>query len=152
MMAALAGADDRAVANKPRRLLAPLAGRNALITGCNTGIGQECARQLAEMGATIYMACRDQAKAARAREEIMAAVPGLEDSQLQLLSLDLASQKSIRDCAQTFTQLGAPLHILLNNAGLAGPRRAGGTTAEGIELTIGTNHLGVARCLCNKAS
>ena len=45
----------------------------------------------------------------------------------------------MRRCAQTFLARGLPLHLLVNNAGLAG---SGGMTASGFELAFGVNHMG----------
>jgi NAD(P)-dependent dehydrogenase (short-subunit alcohol dehydrogenase family) len=53
--------------------------------------------------------------------------------------LDLASLASVRECAQLFLQLHLPLHLLINNAGVAGLR---GLTKDGFEMTFGVNHLG----------
>jgi dehydrogenase/reductase SDR family protein 13 len=61
------------------------------------------------------------------------------NDRLSLLTLDLADLASVRACAGAFLQTGAPLHILVNNAGLAGSR---GTSASGFELAFGTNHVG----------
>jgi len=55
------------------------------------------------------------------------------------LPLDLARLSSVRELAAHFTGLGEPLHVLVNNAGLAGAR---GLTADGFELAFGVNHLG----------
>jgi NAD(P)-dependent dehydrogenase (short-subunit alcohol dehydrogenase family) len=113
-----------------------LNGRTFLITGANTGIGYATTEGLAVRGATVYMACRSEARARPARERIAAAT-GNDD--LHLLTLDLADLASVRACADAFLQTGAPLHVLVNNAGLAGRR---GTTASGFELAFGTNHVG----------
>jgi retinol dehydrogenase 12 len=113
-----------------------LDGRTFLITGANTGIGRATTEALATRGATVYMACRSQPRARAARDEIVAAT-GNDD--LHLLSLDLGDLASVRACADSFLQTGAPLHVLINNAGLAGRR---GTTASGFELAFGTNHVG----------
>ena len=56
-----------------------------------------------------------------------------------MLALDLADLSSVRACAEAFLASGAPLHGLINNAGLAGQR---GLTASGFELAFGTNHVG----------
>jgi nucleoside-diphosphate-sugar epimerase len=113
-----------------------LDGRTFLITGANTGIGRATTEALATRGATVYMACRSQPRARAARDEIVAAT-GNDD--LHLLSLDLGDLASVHACADSFLQTGAPLHVLINNAGLAGRR---GTTASGFELAFGTNHVG----------
>jgi retinol dehydrogenase 12 len=113
-----------------------LDGRTFLITGANTGIGRATTEALATRGATVYMACRSEARARPARDEIAAAT-GNDD--LHLLSLDLGDLASVHACADSFLQTGAPLHVLINNAGLAGRR---GTTASGFELAFGTNHVG----------
>jgi retinol dehydrogenase-12 len=55
------------------------------------------------------------------------------------LPLDLGELASVRACAARFLSLGEPLHVLLNNAGLAGSH---GTTVDGFERTFGVNHLG----------
>jgi dehydrogenase/reductase SDR family protein 13 len=113
-----------------------LDGRTFLITGANTGIGYATTEALAARGATVYMACRSEARARPARDEI-AATTG--NQALHLLSLDLADLASVRACADAFLQTGAPLHVLVNNAGLAGKR---GMTASGFEMAFGTNHVG----------
>lgn len=84
----------------------------------------------------MYMACRSEAKARAVREAIASATG---NPNLHVLSLDLADLASVRACAEAFLSTGAPLHVLLNNAGLAGKR---GMTASGFELAFGTNHAG----------
>jgi len=56
-----------------------------------------------------------------------------------LLPLDLADLASVRTCAEQFLARGEPLHVLINNGGVAGRR---GITADGFELAFGVNHLG----------
>ena len=43
------------------------------------------------------------------------------------------------ECAQAFLARGLPLHLLINNAGVAGAR---GSTRSGFELAFGVNHVG----------
>jgi NAD(P)-dependent dehydrogenase (short-subunit alcohol dehydrogenase family) len=111
-------------------------GRVALITGANTGIGLVTARELCAQGAHVFIACRSAAAGQAAAASIKAAVPG---AQIELLSLDLGDFASIRRCAADFLARGLPLHLLINNAGLAGGK---GKTASGFELAFGTNHVG----------
>ena len=113
-----------------------LSGRVALITGANTGIGLVTARELCAKGAHVFIACRSTGTGQAALDSVRSAVPG---AQIELLSLDLADFESIRQCAHAFLARGLPLHILINNAGLAGGR---GLTKSGFELAFGTNHMG----------
>lgn len=115
---------------------AQLDGRVALITGANTGIGRVTAHELARRGAHVFIACRSAQRAQPVVDAIRAAVPG---GQVELLSLDLGDFASVRQCARAFLARGLPLHLLINNAGLAGSR---GFTASGFELAFGVNHMG----------
>jgi NAD(P)-dependent dehydrogenase (short-subunit alcohol dehydrogenase family) len=110
--------------------------RVALITGANTGIGRVTARELAKQGMHVFVACRSRARTQELFDEIAAVAP---DAKVEWLALDLASFKSIRQCAQAFLARGLPLHLLVNNAGLAGAK---GLTEDGFELAFGVNHLG----------
>ncbi len=113
------------------------AGKTALITGANSGLGFEAAKVLAGKGAAVVMAVRNTGKGEAAAAAIRAAVPGAE---LEVAALDLASLASIRRFAESFAQAHGRLDMLINNAGvMAIPRR---TTADGFEMQFGTNHLG----------
>ena len=48
----------------------PLAGRVCIVTGANTGIGKVTAKALAARGAHMFVACRNEQKAAPVVEEI----------------------------------------------------------------------------------
>jgi NAD(P)-dependent dehydrogenase (short-subunit alcohol dehydrogenase family) len=110
--------------------------RTFLVTGANTGIGKETARALSARGARVFVACRSQENGRRAIDEI-ARETGRRS--LELLSLDLGDLDSVRRCAEAFLAAGEPLHVLINNAGVAGGR---GMTTSGFERTFGTNHVG----------
>ena len=116
--------------------MAELTGRTFLITGANTGIGLATARALAAQGGRVHVACRSPEKGQAAVAAIKEATGSDE---VAFLKLDLASLASVREAAQTFLALGEPLHVLINNAGLAGRR---GLTKDGFELIFGVNHLG----------
>lgn len=114
-----------------------LDGRTFLITGANTGIGRETARALAARDARVYIAVRSEANGRRAIDEIAARTGNRTN--LELLSLDLGDLDSVTRCAEAFLATGEPLHVLINNAGLAGAK---GMTASGFEIAFGTNHVG----------
>ena len=114
-----------------------LTGRVALVTGANSGIGFETTRALAEHGAHVVMACRDEAKARRAYDELD---NDLSRSSLEVLTIDLADLGSVRDAAASFLARHARLDLLVNNAGVMGAPHQ--LTADGFELHMATNHLG----------
>jgi retinol dehydrogenase 12 len=116
--------------------VADLDGRTFLVTGANTGIGKETVRGLAGRGAKVFLACRSEAKGRSAIEEI---VTQTGNRTLELLTLDLRDLASVRACAQAFLATGQPLHVLVNNAGIAGAR---GMSQSGFEMMFGTNHVG----------
>lgn len=115
-----------------------LAGRLAVVTGANSGLGFGLTGRLAEAGAEVVMAVRNRAKGEDARSRLLAQHP---TAQLRLLDLDLASLESVRAAAQTLLDDERGIDILMNNAGImAVPDRR--ETAEGFELQFGSNHLG----------
>jgi retinol dehydrogenase 12 len=113
-----------------------LAGRVALITGANTGIGLVTARHLVQGGAQVFIACRS-AQTGKAAVEVIRSAGG--NGTVEALALDLGDFDSVRRCADQFLARGLPLHLLINNAGLAGAK---GLTASGFELAFGVNHIG----------
>jgi retinol dehydrogenase-12 len=114
----------------------PLAGKVALVTGANTGIGRITARELAHRGAHVVITCRNLERAKPVLDEIRAAPI---NGKVDFISLELSSFESIRACAKAFLAMGLPLHLLVNNAGLAGAK---GLTQEGFEMAFGVNHVG----------
>jgi NAD(P)-dependent dehydrogenase (short-subunit alcohol dehydrogenase family) len=114
-----------------------LAGATIVVTGGNSGIGFEAAKQFARRGARVVLACRDPGRAKQAIEAIAREHPG---AALEVLPLDLASLASVRSFAERFRSEHDELNILCNNAGvMALPQRR---TADGFEMQLGTNHLG----------
>jgi NAD(P)-dependent dehydrogenase (short-subunit alcohol dehydrogenase family) len=110
--------------------------RTVVVTGANTGIGKATALALAREGWCVYVAARSAEKGEAAVSSIKAATGS--DS-VFFLALDLADLESVRACAEGFLGRGEPLHVLVNNAGVAGAR---GLTRQGFELMFGVNHLG----------
>jgi NAD(P)-dependent dehydrogenase (short-subunit alcohol dehydrogenase family) len=114
-----------------------LSGKTIIVTGGNSGIGYEAAKQLAHKGAHVVLACRDMEKARAAISSISA---DHRAASLEALPLDLASLDSVRSFAAAFLARHTALDVLCNNAGvMALPYRK---TADGFEMQFGTNHLG----------
>lgn len=116
----------------------PQAGKRALVTGANSGIGYQAALELARHGAHVMLACRDAGKGEAAVQRVRREAPG---ASVEAILLDLASLGSVRAVAEQIEGSGRPLDLLINNAGvMAFPERQ--LTGDGFERQFGTNHLG----------
>lgn len=109
-----------------------LSNKNILVTGVNSGIGQESARVLALRGARVLGAARTLEKATAACEAFGPdAIP---------LACELAEPASVRACVARVQELGLKLDVLLCNAGImALPKRE---LVHGQEKQFFTNHIG----------
>ena len=114
-----------------------LSGKTIVVTGANSGIGLEAAREFARKHADVILACRDLGKARTAAADITASAPG---AKVDVMELDLSNLASVRGFSDAFHLQRQTLHVLCNNAGvMAIPYRQ---TADGFEMQFGTNHLG----------
>ena len=112
-----------------------LDGKVVVITGANTGIGKECARELSRRGAKVIMLVRSLERGEAAAREIRG-----EGGDIIVEKMDLSSFTSIRECASKLNATLDKIDILLNNAGvMACPLTR---TEDGLEMQIGTNHFG----------
>ena len=114
-----------------------LMGKIVIVTGANSGIGYEAAREITRKGAEVIIASRDPIKAERAILNIKKEIP---EAKLEFIELNLASLESIRKFSEEFKSKYNTLDILLNNAGIMLVQY--GKTVDGFEDTVGTNHLG----------
>ena len=115
--------------------------KTIIITGANSGIGFECALQMARIATNeqIILACRNLQSGKQAVEKIKKETG---HKNLLCLSLDLSSLQSIREFKNNFVDgKHGKISILVNNAGL---QTVGKTkyTKDGFEETFGVNHLG----------
>ncbi len=113
-----------------------LEGKTAVVTGANSGLGFETAKVLVAKGATVLLACRNQAKAEAAAVELRQAGPG----PVATVGLDLSSLESVAAAASAIGEQVDHLDLLINNAGIMGVPLS--HTAQGVELQLGTNHVG----------
>ncbi|MFD3257011.1 oxidoreductase [Paenibacillus lentus] len=113
------------------------AGRTAIVTGANGGLGYIIAEELARNGAYVIMACRDESKGEQAAGRLRTKIPG---AKVEVARLDLADLSSVQAFAGSAVKEYEAIDLLVNNAGvMATPPRQ---TADGYELQFGTNHLG----------
>jgi NAD(P)-dependent dehydrogenase (short-subunit alcohol dehydrogenase family) len=114
---------------------ARLDGKVVAVTGANTGIGRATALELSRRGAKVVLLCRSLEKAEATAKEMAVETGG----EVVAEQLDLASLESVRRCADQLVNRIHQLDILVNNAGVVCPYSK---TADGFEMTFGTNHLG----------
>ncbi|KJA15593.1 hypothetical protein HYPSUDRAFT_71930 [Hypholoma sublateritium FD-334 SS-4] len=114
-----------------------LAGKVVIVTGANTGIGRATAKELLEHNAKVYIASRNADKAVEAIKELKTET----GKDAIFLCLDLADLTSVKSAAEEFLGKEKELHILFNNAGVMFPP-INQLTAQGYDLTFGTNVLG----------
>jgi len=109
--------------------------RVALITGANTGIGRITALALADRGYQVILAGRSLERS----KPVLEGLSRLGKSEPLFFELQLDDLDSVRACGAEVLKTGLPIHLLINNAGLALQR---GQTRQGYELAFGVNHLG----------
>lgn len=114
----------------------PMQGKVCLVTGCSSGIGKVTARELARLGATVIMVCRNRAKGEAVQAEIREASG---NAQVNLLVADLSELAEVRRVAREFQERYTQLHVLIHNAG--GINSEYKVTSDGLEYTFATNYL-----------
>lgn len=135
----------QAVATTPSLTTATIGGKKTLrkgcvvVTGASSGLGLAAAKVLAETGKWhVIMACRDFLKTERAAKSA-----GMAKENYTIMHLDLASLDSVRQFVDNLRRSGRPLDVLVCNAAVYLPNAKEPTfTADGFELSVGTNHLG----------
>ena len=111
--------------------------KTVIITGANKGIGKEAAKEIAKLGAKVYMACRSLDSANQAKDEI---IKETGNPNVFVKHLDLASVDSIQKFAESFKQKERKLDVLINNAGLWTKTKK--LTELNVEQTFAVNVLG----------
>lgn len=114
-----------------------LTGKTMVITGANSGIGKETARELGKMGAKIVLVCRNKQKGEEALKELERDAPGKFD----LIIADMASLKSVEGLAEKLKTTYPKIDVLLHNAGVFFQDHQ--LSPDGIEMTMAVNHIGV---------
>ena len=120
-----------------------MSGKSCLVTGATSGIGKETALRLAALGAAVTIVGRDEARGAAAAAEIRERVPG---ARVETLTADLSRPEPVRGLAASVLDRFDRLDVLVNNAGVISMRPR--LTADGLEVTFATNHLGPFLLTC----
>jgi NAD(P)-dependent dehydrogenase (short-subunit alcohol dehydrogenase family) len=116
--------------------------KTALVTGANKGIGFETARQLAQLGFTVWLGSRDQERGEAAVKELT------DDGDVRFVSLDVTDTESVRAAVVRIGEETGALDVLVNNAGTAvaeGEGRPSTVRLETIQQTLDVNFYGALR-------
>lgn len=124
-----------------------LRGKNVLISGANSGLGERAAYRFALWGARVILACRDppphEPHPEKVIEDMIREAGGqIKPEQLEWWKVDYSSFDSVQALGQRWNESGRTLDILCNNAGLSTGKFV--ITNDGVELTRSVNFLGHA--------
>lgn len=112
-------------------------GKTVIITGGNAGIGKATAIALAKKGASIVITSRSETKAKEAVAEIK---KQSGSDKVDFVTIDLSSQKSVREAAERLKAKCPKIDVLINNAGCYFSELK--LNEDGLEMQFATNHLG----------
>ncbi|KAJ7761537.1 NAD(P)-binding protein [Mycena maculata] len=126
----------------PQRDIADLSGRVAIVTGGNAGIGYYTVKFLAQRGAKVYLAARNESKATGAIVKLEHEGLG-SGGTVVFLKLDLSDPRMAKSSAQEFLSKEPRLDILVNNAGMLTDHQLKiRKTNDGILEMMATNYIG----------
>ena len=110
--------------------------RQIVITGATSGIGQQTALRLSEMGHRLALVARSKTRAEATTRRIHARTPG---AVVEWFFADLSVQKDVHKLAESLRERIDTIDVLINNAGVMSLSRK--TTANGLEVTFAVNHM-----------
>lgn len=110
-------------------------GKIAIVTGANSGLGQEITIGLAKKDIKVIMACRNINKAEIAKTGILKTI---ENANIEIMKLDLNSLRSVRNFANSYSEKYQQLDLLIENAGIMIPPFT--KTEDGFESQMGVNY------------
>jgi NAD(P)-dependent dehydrogenase (short-subunit alcohol dehydrogenase family) len=118
-----------------------LVGKTIVITGATSGMGRAALRAIAARGAYVIGVGRSPASCQETQQAILAELPG---ARIDFATADLASQRQVRDLAETIARFvqssgGGKIDALVNNAGTVSSWYT--MTEDGYELQFVVNHL-----------
>src|SRR4051794_26599806 len=109
----------------------------ALVTGANKGIGREIAAQLAGLDMTVLIGSRDS----RRGEETAASLRPMGD--VRPITIDVTDAATVRAAAKDIEEHFGWLDVLVNNAGITGPRGLIDADLASVRTVFETNVFGV---------
>jgi retinol dehydrogenase 14 len=112
-------------------------GKVCMVTGATGAIGKATAVALAQLDATVILACRDKKRGEIAKAQLISATGNLA---IEVILVDLALQESIQEMVAAFRGKYNRLDVFISAAGVYKVHRT--TTPDGLEQMFAVNHLG----------
>lgn len=97
-----------------------LIGRTAIITGANQGLGEAIARAYIQAGANVLLCARDESKLIKVANDLRAHCGA--GQRAEVIRADISNQEDVNRLVSTALAEFAQIHILVNNAGVYGPK------------------------------
>ncbi len=116
-------------------------GKKVFITGGSSGIGRAAAVQLAQAGASVWLAARGRERLEEALGEVSAAAAG-SGQVFGCTALDIADRGAVEEAALVVLEGLGGLDVLVNNAGIAHPATFLETPDEVFESMMRVNYMG----------
>ncbi len=113
-----------------------LAGKRALVTGANSGLGKATALELAKLGCAVHLLVRNEDKGKAALAELRGELPGAD---FRLEVCDVSDLSDVRRFCADLVDRAERLDVLVHNAGAMPPER---TESGGHELSVVLHVLG----------
>ena len=112
-----------------------MTGRVCAVTGANSGLGKATAKAFAQRGAEVWMLCRNQERAEKARDEL---VDETGNAQIHVAIVDVGDLDSVRSFIESWRVTA--VDVLVHNAGVLPNQRT--DSPQGIETTLSINLVG----------
>jgi 3-oxoacyl-[acyl-carrier protein] reductase len=116
-------------------------GRVALVTGASQGIGRACALLLAQGGAQVALAARNEEKLAATKAQIETA-----GGKAETFRLDVANEDEVKAVFKAVVAKFGRLEILVNNAGITRDQLLMRMKRADWDAVLGTNLTGAYLC------
>jgi 3-oxoacyl-[acyl-carrier protein] reductase len=119
-----------------------LEGRVALVTGSSQGIGRACAVRLAQAGASVALAARNEEKLASVAKQITGS-----GGTAATFKMDVASEEDVKSAVRAVIAQFGKIDILINNAGITRDQLIMRMKRADWDEVLNTNLTGAYSCI-----